>query len=77
MRGLARVQRTGGIVPAPPGQEHLIRRMAELCADGSGSESGKKILNPSEAPGADFAVTDPILAAYESCNPHGLRKAEA
>lgn len=37
----------------------------------------KKDLNPGEKPEADFAVTDPILAAYEYCNLHGLWKTEA
>ena len=37
----------------------------------------KKDLKPGEAPEADFAVTEPVLAAYEYCNLHGLWKAEA
>lgn len=34
-------------------------------------------LNPGEAPEADFAVTEPVIAAYEYCNLHGLWKADA
>ena len=37
----------------------------------------KKNLNPGEKPEADFAVTEPVIAAYEYCNLHGLWKAEA
>ena len=37
----------------------------------------KKDLNPGDIPEADFAVTEPVLAAYEYCNLHGLWKAEA
>ena len=36
----------------------------------------KKDLTPDDKPEADFAVTEPILAAYEYCNLHGLWKAE-
>ena len=36
----------------------------------------KKDLTPNDKPEADFAVTEPILAAYEYCNLHGLWKAE-
>lgn len=37
----------------------------------------RKDLTPNDKPEADFAVTEPILAAYEYCNLHGLWKAEA
>ena len=37
----------------------------------------KKDLKPGEKPEAEFAVTEPIVAAYEYCNLHGLWKAEA
>ena len=37
----------------------------------------KKDLNPSEKPVADFVVTEPIIAAYEYCNLHGLWVAKA
>ena len=36
----------------------------------------KKELKPGEAPEASFAVTEPVVAAYEFCNLHGLWKAE-
>ena len=34
----------------------------------------KKELKPGEKPEADFAVTEPVVAAYEYCNLHGLWK---
>ena len=37
----------------------------------------KKDLKPGQKPEADFAVTEPVIAAYEYCNLHGLWKAEA
>lgn len=37
----------------------------------------KKELNPGEAPQAEFAVTEPVVAAYEYCNLHGLWVAKA
>ena len=37
----------------------------------------KKDLKPGQKPEADFVVTEPILAAYEHCNLHGLWKTEA
>ena len=37
----------------------------------------RKDLTPNDKPEANFAVTEPILAAYEYCNLHGLWKAEA
>lgn len=37
----------------------------------------KKDLKPGEKPEADFAVTEPVLAAYEYCNLHGLWMANA
>ena len=37
----------------------------------------KKDLNPGEEPVADFAVTEPVIAAYEYCNLHGLWIAKA
>ena len=37
----------------------------------------KKDLKPGEKPEAEFAVTEPILAAYEYCNLHGLWMANA
>ena len=37
----------------------------------------KHDLKPGQAPEASFAVTEPVIAAYEYCNLHGLWKAEA
>ena len=37
----------------------------------------KHDLKPGQAPEADFAVTEPVIAVYEYCNLHGLWKAEA
>ena len=37
----------------------------------------KMDLKPGDKPEAEFAVTEPVLAAYEYCNLHGLWKAEA
>ena len=34
----------------------------------------KKELKPGEKPEAEFAVTEPVVAAYEHCNLHGLWK---
>ena len=36
-----------------------------------------KYLTPNDQPEADFAVTEPIKAAYEYCNLHGLWMAKA
>lgn len=37
----------------------------------------KKELKPGEKPEAEFAVTEPVIAAYELCNLHGLWVAKA
>lgn len=37
----------------------------------------KKELKPGDAPEACFAVTEPVVAAYEYCNLHGLWMAKA
>ena len=37
----------------------------------------KKDLKPGDVPEASFAVTEPVIAAYEYCNLHGLWMAEA
>lgn len=37
----------------------------------------KKELKPGDAPEASFAVTEPVIAAYEYCNLHGLWMAKA
>ena len=34
----------------------------------------KKELRPGDKPEASFAVTEPVIAAYEHCNLHGLWK---
>ena len=36
-----------------------------------------KLLTPADQPEADFAVTEPVKAAYEYCNLHGLWMAKA
>ncbi len=37
----------------------------------------KKELKPGDKPEASFAVTEPVVAAYEFCNLHGLWMAKA
>ena len=37
----------------------------------------KKDLKPGDKPEASFAVTEPVVAAYEYCNLHGLWMAKA
>lgn len=37
----------------------------------------KKELKPGDVPEAEFAVTEPVVAAYEYCNLHGLWMAKA
>lgn len=37
----------------------------------------KKELKPGDKPEAEFAVTEPVVAAYEFCNLHGLWVAKA
>ena len=37
----------------------------------------KHVLKPGEKPEAHFAVTEPVVAAYEYCNLHGLWMAKA
>ena len=37
----------------------------------------RKDLKPGDKPIADFAVTEPVIAAYEYCNLHGLWIAKA
>lgn len=37
----------------------------------------KKELKPGDKPEAEFAVTEPVVAAYEHCNLHGLWMAKA
>ena len=37
----------------------------------------KKELKPGDKPEASFAMTEPVVAAYEYCNLHGLWMAKA
>ena len=62
-----------GSIPHPMIPEHYIQWIILETATGY----QKKDLTPNDNPEADFAVTEPILAAYEFCNLHGLWKAEA
>ncbi len=61
-----------GSIPHPMIPEHYIQWIILETATGF----QKKDLTPNDKPEADFAVTEPILAAYEYCNLHGLWKAE-
>ena len=62
-----------GSVPHPMLDVHWIEWIVLETATGY----QKKDLKPGEAPEAEFAVTEPVIAAYEYCNLHGLWKAEA
>ena len=62
-----------GSVPHPMLEVHYIEWIVLETATGF----QKKDLKPGESPVAEFAVTEPVLAAYEHCNLHGLWKAEA
>ena len=62
-----------GSVPHPMLDVHWIEWIVLETATGY----QKKDLKPGEAPEAEFAVTEPVLAAYEYCNLHGLWKAKA
>ena len=62
-----------GSVEHPMLDVHYIEWIILETATGS----QRKDLKPGDKPEADFAVTEPILAAYEYCNLHGLWKAEA
>ncbi len=62
-----------GSVEHPMVEAHYIQWIILETATGY----QRKDLNPGEKPEADFAVTEPVLAAYEYCNLHGLWKAEA
>ena len=62
-----------GSVAHPMLPEHYIEWIILETATGS----QRKDLKPGDKPEADFAVTEPVLAAYEYCNLHGLWKAEA
>ncbi len=62
-----------GSVPHPMLDVHYIEWIILETATGY----QKHDLKPGEAPEASFAVTEPVIAAYEYCNLHGLWKAEA
>lgn len=62
-----------GSVEHPMLEAHYIEWIVLETATGY----QKKDLKPGEKPVADFAVTEPVVAAYEYCNLHGLWKAEA
>ena len=62
-----------GSVPHPMLEVHWIEWIVLETATGY----QKKDLKPGEAPEAEFAVTEPVVAAYEYCNLHGLWMAKA
>lgn len=62
-----------GSVEHPMLEAHYIQWILLETATGF----QKKDLKPGEKPEAEFAVTEPVLAAYEYCNLHGLWKAQA
>ena len=62
-----------GSVPHPMLDVHWIEWILLETAGGY----QKKDLKPGDKPEAEFAVTDPVIAAYEYCNLHGLWKADA
>lgn len=57
-----------GSVAHPMLAEHWIQLIAVETANGYQS----KTLNPGDKPEATFTVTEPVIAAYEYCNLHGL-----
>ena len=61
-----------GSVPHPMLDVHYIEWIILETASGF----QRKDLKPGDLPEADFAVTEPVVAAYEYCNLHGLWKAE-
>lgn len=62
-----------GSVPHPMLEQHYITMIVLETATGY----QKKELKPGEKPIASFAVTEPVVAAYEYCNLHGLWMAKA
>lgn len=62
-----------GSVEHPSIPEHYIEWIVLETATGY----QKKELKPGEKPEASFAVTEPVVAAYEHCNLHGLWMAKA
>lgn len=57
-----------GSVPHPMLDVHYIEWIVLETATGY----QKKELAPGDEPIASFAVTEPVIAAYEYCNLHGL-----
>ncbi len=64
---------TVGSVPHPMLDVHYIEWIILETATGY----QKHDLKPGDAPTASFAVTEPVIAAYEYCNLHGLWVAKA
>lgn len=62
-----------GSIAHPMLEAHYITMIVLETATGY----QRKDLKPGEAPEASFAVNEPVIAAYEFCNLHGLWKAEA
>ncbi len=62
-----------GSVPHPMLDVHYIEWIVLETATGY----QKKELKPGDAPEASFAVTEPVVAAYEYCNLHGVWMAKA
>ena len=62
-----------GSVPHPMLDVHWIEWIVLETATGY----QKHDLKPGEAPETHFAVTEPVIAAYEYCNLHGLWMAKA
>ena len=63
---------TVGSVEHPMLEAHYIQWI--VLATAGGYE--KKDLQPGEKPAAVFEVTEPVIAAYEYCNLHGLWQTE-
>lgn len=64
---------TVGSVFHPMQEAHYIEWIVLETATGY----QKYDLKPGDMPVADFAVTEPVIAAYEYCNLHGLWMAKA
>ncbi len=63
-----------GSVAHPMLDVHWIEWIVLETASG---DYQKKELKPGDAPEAEFSVTEPVVAAYEYCNLHGLWMAKA
>ena len=62
-----------GSIAHPMMEEHYIQFIVLETVSGYQI----KHLKPGEKPEAHFAVTEPVIAAYEYCNLHGLWMAKA